>query len=183
MTWSEADHQAGLEYQDFIARELLHHGIIIIGLSSGIAQSTNGENLLGLEIKYDEISANSNRFFVETEYLNSKGVWTSSGIFYADKAWLYGIGNYNEFLIFSKKFMQRLALSDLKKRGLETCVTNNGRARGFFLPRDKALKIAEKRFQFTDAKQPAAPPSSAQQTHGVTSACKRTTSSEKPRST
>jgi len=146
MTWSDSDFQAGLEYQDFITRNLYFRGIILIGLVGRRDQKVIGENLLGLEIKLDRYLSEKGTLFIETEQRDTAGEWKPSGAFANDKAWLFGIGDYSEFFIFSKKFLQRVALSSLKqleKWGICKKSVKSGDAAGIVIPRGFAEKHAD----------------------------------------
>ena len=55
--------EAAQQYQDFIARSLLTHGIIIQNIQSKNGQLL-GENLLGLEIKLDRHFEHTRNHFV-----------------------------------------------------------------------------------------------------------------------
>ena len=96
--------EAARQYQDFIASSLLPRGIIIQNIQSKNGQLF-GENLLGLEIKFDREFERTRNLYIETAEKShpDNPKFVPSGIYRNDNSWLYGIGNYQEFFIFTKK--------------------------------------------------------------------------------
>lgn len=139
----------GIKYQDFICRELLKEGIVIVNLQSKDEQYDVGENLLGLEIKYDKIMKESKRIYIETkEKANSRNYeYIDSGIYRNDNSWLYGIGDYDVFYIFCKKMLQRIHKGEIPIDGIY-CPPRKDTSEGFCLPLEAAEKYASKIIRF-----------------------------------
>jgi|TARA_Y100000034_G_scaffold6889_1_gene7611 hypothetical protein len=140
-------------YQDFVARRLLDEGIVLVGYQSRQAQFDIGENALGLEIKCDDKLAKLGNVYIEIQEKSdpSNAEYVASGIHRPDNSWLYGIGDYHEFFIFSKRTL-RLA----EKHGKFRLVENEWKtSRGFLIPRLQATQIAERLFAW-DQKEVAA---------------------------
>lgn len=138
---------AGEEYEDFIAEKLWGYGIPIIGFKSRKFQIDRGENLLGLEIKFDRKMNETGNIYIETHEKShpDNPDYTDSGIYRNDNSWLYGIGNYDKFFIFSKKYLQRIIENS----------TNNGcyekktpTSRGVVILIEKARIWADLSFEF-----------------------------------
>lgn len=136
--------EAGQQYQDFIAEKLYHEGIPLINFQSRSAQ-LRGENLLGLEIKFDNQFARTGNLYIETAEKSraENREYVPSGIYRDDNSWLYGIGNYREFFLFSKRTLRELY--ELQKQNTEACKTI-ATSRGFVLSRREAAAIAERLF-------------------------------------
>lgn len=103
--------QKGLEFQDFIATVLIKEiGIPLSSLSSKKFQYSVGENLQGIEIKFDDKLKNTGNVYIEVkEKSNPKNKnYVDSGIFRSDNSWLYIIGDYNCIYIFGKQFLKLL---------------------------------------------------------------------------
>lgn len=135
----------GQRYQDFVAHELLREGIVLVNYSTQRGQIEYGENALGLEIKYDMKFATTGNFWIETqERRQAAGQWVKSGVFRDDNSWLYGLGNYEEFFIFSKRTLRLLAPQrPIRDNNLQT-------SRGFLLSRAEAAELVEKAVIFPD---------------------------------
>jgi len=100
----------GQEYQDYVAHRLLSEGLVLVNFSTKRGQMEHGENALGLEIKYDKKFALTGNLWIETEERSTPvRPYVASGIFRDDNSWLYGLGNYEEFFIFSKRTLRQLA--------------------------------------------------------------------------
>lgn len=110
--------QIGMEFQDFVAEKLIKElGIPITLYGSKKNQFSMGENIQGVEIKYDARStgdctyynnAATNTIAIEiaekTKRENFK--WVDSGIYRNDNSWLYIVGNYMQFWIFGKSTLR-----------------------------------------------------------------------------
>jgi hypothetical protein len=134
----------GQDFQDFIAARLIVEGIVLVNLQGKHGQRTRGENLLGLEIKFDDKYATTRQLWIEVmEKLDpSHRDWIPAGIDRHDNSWLYGIGNYAEFFIFSKKTLHAESRRWLIREN------TRGTSRGFLLPRIRAVELADRLFAF-----------------------------------
>lgn len=138
--------EAGQRYQDFVADRLYREGIVVIGFQSREYQYKSGENLLGLEIKFDDKLASTGNFWIEiAEKTNpANPAWIASGIHRNDRAWLYGIGNYDEFWIFAVATLKRFH-AQKAPRILEN---NLKTSQGFLLDRGMAMVICARQFDW-----------------------------------
>ena len=86
-------------------------GIDIKSCNTYSEQINIGENYFGMEIKYDGLHEETDRLFIEyQEKRRSKNPnYVPSGIRRTDNSWLYLIGNFQVFYIFSVKDL-RMAL-------------------------------------------------------------------------
>lgn len=122
--------EEGLVFQDVVTKALYQRGIIVIGYSSRRFQFTEGENMLGAEIKRDGKFRETGNLYIETSeksdpsYLNYK----ESGIHRQDNSWLYVIGDEKLIYIFSTKYLRMLSRNDKYKK--VTIPTSTG----FLLP-------------------------------------------------
>lgn len=115
-------------------------------------QISHGDTFFGLEIKLDKRFAETGNLCIElAEKTNAKNPrFVPAGIRAESGAWLYGIGNEDEFFIFSKRTLRLLADfiedRDRQPRYSERDKPNRIRtyetptSRGFLLPR---LRIGE----------------------------------------
>ena len=130
-------------YQDFIMQKLHGEGIVLQNIQSKKYQLKR-ENLLGMEIKYDMKYATTGNLYIEvsekSDPKNEK--YIPSGIFRNDDNWLFGIGNYETFYVFSKKVLQRVFLTGKFQEVTKTT------SKAFLLPKNKAELIVEKIFEF-----------------------------------
>ena len=133
--------QQGLEYQDFICERLHHQGIVLQNIQSKKCQLRK-ENLLGLEIKFDDVMAKTNRIYIETEEKSdpTNDNYVPSGIYRDDECWLFGIGNYDIFFIFDKKMLRRL---DANNPSWLFRPQPTSTSKGFCVPVEYAEKIAK----------------------------------------
>lgn len=76
----------------------------------GKENQLKGESLEGIEVKYDEVSNSTGRFYIEqAEKANENNLkYVPSGIYREDNTKLYLIGNYSIWLIFSKRHLRWL---------------------------------------------------------------------------
>jgi len=105
---SESSFQDGLEFQDFVCEKLAGESIILQNFCSKKYQFAVGENLQGVEIKYDSWCSKSGRISIEVAEKtrnDSSLQWTPSGICREDNSWLYIQGNYKLLFIFAKRFL------------------------------------------------------------------------------
>ena len=100
----------GQWFQDVVAARLCREGIVLNNYQSRAFQLQHGENALGLEVKFDQQMATTGNCYIETaEKTNAvNAAFVRSGIYANARAWLYGIGNTEEFFIFSVKRLQLL---------------------------------------------------------------------------
>lgn len=102
--------EEGLEFQDIVTTALYQRGIIVIGYASRRFQVSNGENMLGAEIKRDGKFRETGRLYFETAEKShpDKLNYTPSGIYREDNSWLYVIGDEKTIYIFSVKYLRML---------------------------------------------------------------------------
>lgn len=138
---------AGSEYQDFVQKELLKHGIIVMLNTSKQYQARIGESLSGLEIKLDRKFRQTGNLYIEvaekSDALNP--VYVESGIYRFDNTWLYCIGDYHEIFLIPKMQLQ-IIHQDIKngtyegyrRKGIELRQTRT--SQGMIIPIDYAMK-------------------------------------------
>lgn len=137
--------EAGIEYQDYICMRLHAEGLVLQNIQSKRYQRKR-ENLLGLEIKFDRRFRDTGRLYIETHEKAhpSRPRYVDSGIYRDDDCWLFGIGDHRDFYVFSRKFLRRL-----DGHGPAWLVrVQTPTSRGFLLPIDKAVELAERHFIF-----------------------------------
>lgn len=144
----EADYQQGVEYQDFLAVELAKRGLILNNLQSRKAQKTQGENLLGLEIKYDRKFRDTGNLFFETHFNSAQG-WQESGILLR-QSWLYGMGDYRTLWLFSTRLLRELIHGSRAADVFHRCdvVVGNDAARGCLMTVENADKECLRKIEF-----------------------------------
>ena len=107
----------GQEYQDFITRDLMNHGICFTNYNSKKYQCKFGENSAGIEIKCDLKLEKTGNLYIETKE-KSKAMnpyFVQSGIYRDDNTFIYIIGNYKKYWLFSKKTLIDLHKSERYK--------------------------------------------------------------------
>jgi hypothetical protein len=143
--------EQGLRFQDFVMRALHGAGIVLQPISSRSGQLT-GENLLGLEIKFDDRHRETGNLFIETHEKSApeNAEFVCSGILRNDNSWLYGIGNYSRFWIFAKTTLRVVYNRLLFEKALWDGVVLKEipTARGFILPSKLADAWAAKVVDF-----------------------------------
>ena len=134
--------KAAQEYQDFLCEQLHEKGIVLQNMTSQKYQHRK-ENMLGMEIKFDDMIKKTGRMYIETDEKAhpDNPYYVPSGIYREDNSWLYAIGDYKELFVFGKKMLRRLDKHnpDWLYRPLKSKPTS----RGFCIPKDKAIEIAE----------------------------------------
>ena len=132
--------EEGLEYQDFVSEVLYKIGIPLFSYNSKKYQIKHGENKLGIEIKFDNKSAETGNIYIEiAEKSNPANAnFVLSGIYRNDNTWLYVIGNYKKVFIFSKTILKLLHKGNRYKN------VQTDTSRGFLLPLKDAEKYASK---------------------------------------
>ncbi len=136
------------EYQDFICVQLHSRGIVLQNMTSQRSQ-LKGENLFGLEIKFDNKIGQYQRVYIETaekSHLHNSS-YIASGIYRDDNAWLFGIGDYEIFYIFGKRALKRL---DQHNPPWLYRPPETGTSRGFCIPCVQAEEMAERVFRFKE---------------------------------
>jgi len=109
--------EVGVRFQDFICMELFKSmGFVIQNFGSKHFQYEFGENLQGIEIKYDARSTGdctvrqclpTGKVGIEVAEKSTEEIsnWTDSGIMRKDNSWLYIVGNYHQAWIFPKNIL------------------------------------------------------------------------------
>lgn len=134
--------EKGLLFQDFIMNLFMKElGIPISNFSSKKYQYKVGENIQGIEIKFDDRYKDTNNIYIETkEKSNPNNLkFVISGIYRDDNSWLYVIGNYNEVFVFGKSHLVLMHKSH-KYREIKTSTSV-----GFLLPKKEAEKYCLKK--------------------------------------
>lgn len=129
----------GQEFQDFAALVLLkERGIVVTALGTKKYQYSIGENMQGIEIKFDQKTIKTGNMYIEVSEKSDPNNehYASSGIYRNDNTWLYLIGNYSIMYIFSKKLLQLMYEKD-RYRKVETPTS-----RGFLIPVSDAKKYS-----------------------------------------
>lgn len=105
--------ETGLQFQDVVTRELYQRGIVIVGYASRRFQRSEGENMLGAEIKRDGHFRDTGNLYIETaeKAHPDNAVYVPSGIFREDNSWLFVIGDEETVYIFSTKYLRLLSKS------------------------------------------------------------------------
>lgn len=102
--------EEGLQFQDVVTRELYQRGVVIVGYASRRFQYSEGENMLGAEIKRDGRFRETGNLYIETAEKSDprNGNYVPSGAFRKDNSWLYVIGDEATIFVFSTKYLQML---------------------------------------------------------------------------
>lgn len=139
--------QDGLEFQDFVCKELARRHVILQNLSSQRYQFEVGENLQGFEIKFDGRCTDTGRLSIEIAEKSRAELlqFTPSGIYRSDNSWLYIQGNYKILFVFAKNMLLGLHKS-LKYREDQMPTI-----RKFYLPFSDAKKYAAIWMEFEDS--------------------------------
>jgi len=133
--------ESGLLFQDFVVDVCWQRvGLAIVQFASKAYQQVVGESRTGAEIKNDQQYAKTSNLWIELgeKARPRSGDYAPSGINREDNAWLYIIGNYDIFFIFSKQLLKLLGASGKytkRENGTKTSV-------GFLLPHEAAMKYA-----------------------------------------
>ena len=125
------------EFQDFVCEKLIKMlGVSVTNFGSKKYQFNVGENIQGLEIKYDKKFKETNNLYIEVaekSHPNNKN-YVDSGIYRSDNSWLYVIGDYNIIYIFSKRNLQHIDSSINKRIKTPTSI-------GFLVSKEEAENI------------------------------------------
>lgn len=133
-----------LKFQDFIKHELYKRGIPVVFNDSRHYQYTEGENILGIEIKNDKLFRETGNLYIETEEKTDENndEFVPSGICREDNSWLYIIGDQRTAYIFGINTLNYLWRTNKYR------ATGNPTSRGFLLPLDVAEKCAVRKIDF-----------------------------------
>lgn len=138
--------EEGLVFQDIITKELYQRGIVIVGYSSRRYQNTEGENMLGAEIKRDGKFRGTGNLYIEVceKSHPDNSCYIPSGIHRKDNSWLYVIGDEKTVWIFSTKYL-RLLEGRYKKVSKPT-------SKGFLIPIAEADKYCIRKIEANNGK-------------------------------
>jgi hypothetical protein len=132
--------EEGQRFQDHCAywlQKTLNIGIV--NFQTKEYQYKFGENMQGIELKFDKVFQTTSNLWIETaERHNPDTPYSDSGIFRKDNSWLYCIGNYEVIYIFQKSllvFLYQTGRYPLIENKLMT-------SKGFLLPKSSADKYA-----------------------------------------
>ena len=140
----------GLEYQDFVMINLHKHGIVLQNIQSRKYQLKT-ENLLGMEIKFDDKMKETGNLYFETYEKSDpeNANYVMSGILRDDECWLFAIGNYEEIFIFSKNRLKKIwKMLEAGKEVLKARRVQISTSIGMLIPVSEANIICEKRIMF-----------------------------------
>ena len=119
--------EESLEYQDFIAIELLKKfGWCLNQLSSKRYQIEVGESITCIEIKNDKCMAKTGNLYIETAERHYTPNFVPSGINRKDNTMLWVIGDYQTAYIFSKNQLKYMC-DNYKKYGFKTTETETSK--------------------------------------------------------
>lgn len=133
------------EYQDYVCEQLIKNlGISITNYQSKKYQFNKGENLQGVEIKYDKKFAKTGNLYIETHEKSNPNnqEYVKSGIYRLDNSWLYAIGDYQVIYIFSKRYLQTFHRSN-KFKNITTPTS-----KGFLINKENAEKYHINKIEF-----------------------------------
>jgi hypothetical protein len=147
-TYRQKQLKKGQEYEDWLQKQLATRGIFLGNITSQKYQQEDGENLLGMEIKFDGLVAETGRVYVETaeKAMPRPGSYAPSGIYRNDSTWLYAVGNYDILFIFGKRTLRRLC--EKNPDWLYHPPKDKATSQGFCIPEKQAMEIAEKVIRF-----------------------------------
>ncbi len=131
-------------FQDYCANVFITQlGIAITNYQSKTYQYNQGENVQGIEIKYDKKFRETGNLYIEVAEKSNPELreYTISGIYRLDNSWLYAIGDYHTIYIFSKKHLQLMHETNKYK----TICTKT--SQGFIIPINEADKYSVKKFE------------------------------------
>ncbi len=128
--------EQGLQFQDFVSELLYKEGFPVVSYVSSLYQRRCGENIIGIEIKFDARFRETGNLYIETAEKSSptREFYYPSGIYRKDNTWLYAIGNYSMVYLFPKKYLQLI-----RKRYKEII---RATSKGFLLSKADADKYA-----------------------------------------
>lgn len=135
-------HKLGLDFQDFVADQLLkQRGIAIHFYETQREQYDIGESVEGYEVKLDNRSTDTGRLGIEVgeKTRKDRAMFTPSGIMRRDNSTFYVQGNWREFWVFKKAALQEYFTS----RHPEVISDNPPTIQKFYLPIPVATLLAE----------------------------------------
>ena len=144
MTYYQDKLEEGQAFERFVGEELARYGIVLRPYRTFREQVEFGENELGLEIKRDGEVHRTGNLWVEIEEKTypTDPEWITSGIYRPDNSRWYGIGDEQQFYVFTKPTLQ-----GLHRLGLYTVRLNHRRtSRGFLMPVADAAAWCKRRF-------------------------------------
>ena len=129
-----------LKYQDFVKHEMYKRGLPIVFNGSTDMQYSEGESLMGIEVKNDKKYSQTGNLYIETSEKSrpENPRFVPSGIFRNDNTWLYLIGDYNTIFVFALTMLIGLHESGRYRK------VSNETSQGFLLPDKDARKYAAK---------------------------------------
>ena len=125
--------ERGREYEDYVSERLWGLGLAVMTYGSYKYQE-KGESLNGVEIKHEGVFRRTGRLYIECRQQKSTG-WELSGVFKRDNTWLWVIGDYDGFYLFTKIDLQMMHGSDdglWQTEIFDEASTKN--TSGYFLP-------------------------------------------------
>ena len=139
--------EAAQEFQDFVCKALHARGIVLQNMSSQKYQQ-QGENLMGLEIKFDQRFWETGNLYIETDEKShpDRPHYVRSDIYRTDNSWLYAIGDYHVLFIFAKNFLRGI---DKAEPPWLRRFKPTGTSVGFGVPLRQGCKYADKVIAFT----------------------------------
>ena len=144
----QAQLQEGQKFQDYCAylfQKKLNIGIV--NFQTQEYQYKFGENIQGVEIKFDNVFQTTSNLWIEiAERHNPSNPYLDSGIFRKDNSWLYCIGNYEVIYIFSKNLLILLFQTNRYPVIENKLMTS----RGFLLPKSDANKYAANKIEIKE---------------------------------
>ena len=128
----------GLAYQQFVEK-FINSQLVPLNKQ---AQNDIGENLFGMEVKYDRKYKETGNLYIEThEKTNENNEWfVKSGILKEDNSWLWAQGDYEELYIFLKEDLLQAHYSDVYRKVTKTT------SQGFLIPKRKAQQLVKRYF-------------------------------------
>ena len=146
-------YEKGVEYQDYIVKQLYQVGIPLVCFTSRKYQR-EGENIAGFEIKFDDRMRETGNVYFETAEKTDAGNkdFMASGIFRNDNTWLYVIGDYDTVYICGKAHLRHVYEREREKEESFARFTGTETSQGMLLPQKyveeqlavKTLKIKPK---------------------------------------
>jgi hypothetical protein len=128
--------EQGLQFQDFVSELLYKEGFPVVSYVSSLYQRKRGENIIGVEIKFDSRFREGGSLYIETAEKPHpmRQSCYPSGIYRKGNIWLYAIGDYSMVYLFPKKYLQLI-----RKRYKEITMATS---KGFLLLKADADKYA-----------------------------------------
>lgn len=136
--------QQGLEFQDVVTKELYQRGIVVVGYASRRFQNSEGENMLGAEIKRDDNFRTTGNLYIETAEKShpDNPRFVPSGIMRQDNSWLFVIGDEQTIYIFSTKYLRMLV-----KQKKWRFIGDKPTSQGYLMPIDDAEKYSIRKIE------------------------------------